>query len=186
MASAWLAMHLKVMMESLQKFTGMENAFFIEHFGLRSLENYVLRQDKNRSIEKFQFEIKTVFSILNFYRNVQLNNGSKVNLLEIQRNKTEPGQGSTRSKLRAIDTVDPCNRLDWSVFKQRYWELVIHSRSRCSITTSVTWRCNECKGFWFVFHDIWRLATIFRHFCVSIRSVTSRKIFHSADALSKS
>ena len=70
-----------------------------------------MRQDKNRSIEKFQFEIKTVFSILNFYRNVQLNNGSKVNLLEIQRNKTEPGQGSTRSKLRAIDgpfiTVDP-------------------------------------------------------------------------------
>ena len=30
------------------------------------------------------------FSILNFYRNVQINDGSKVNLLEIQWNQSEP------------------------------------------------------------------------------------------------
>ena len=61
-------MFQKVIMASLLKYTGFNLNFPELHF-----ENFNIP-----------------FSILNFYCNVQINNGSKVNLLEIQWNQSEP------------------------------------------------------------------------------------------------
>ena len=66
MVFVWLVIFLKVIMAFLLKYTGLKFKLWI--------------------YKNFNFS----FSILNFYRNVQINNGTKVNLLEIEWNQSEP------------------------------------------------------------------------------------------------